>query len=76
MATSWRRAAAHSARNIRDDVFHVCLAERLAADHRYQEAEPVYAEALETQRRILGAEHQDTLFTMLGLGAAYFNQHR
>jgi tetratricopeptide (TPR) repeat protein len=52
------------------------LAERLAGDHRYEEAENLYGEVLETQRRILGAEHQDTLHTMVGLGATYFNQHR
>jgi len=52
------------------------LAQRLAGDHRYPEAEQVYAEVLDTQRRILGAAHQDTLHTMLGLGATYFSEHR
>jgi tetratricopeptide (TPR) repeat protein len=39
----------------------------LTAQHRYAEAEKIYRELIEGRRRILGADHPDTLAAMSGL---------
>jgi tetratricopeptide (TPR) repeat protein len=43
---------------------------------RYAEAEPLYLATLETRRRVLGADHHETLSSMNGLGTHYLSQGR
>ncbi len=41
---------------------------------KYHEAESLLGKALETRRRVLGAEHPDTLSSMNYLGTVYWAQ--
>jgi serine/threonine protein kinase len=50
------------------------LAKWYSQKGRYKEAEPIYLEMLEIQRRVLGEEHQDTLASMSGLASVYYVQ--
>jgi tetratricopeptide (TPR) repeat protein len=43
---------------------------------RYDEAEPLFLETLETRKRVLGDDHPDTLWSMNNLGILYQNQGR
>ena len=49
----------------------VNLARPYGLQGRYAEAEPVYVEALDIQRRVLGEEHPNTLATMINLAGLY-----
>jgi hypothetical protein len=46
------------------------------ADRRFNEAEILFTEALEMRKRVLGAEHPDTLNSMNNLTSTYSNQGR
>jgi len=48
----------------------------LYSDGRYNEAEKGFVEVMETRKRILGAEHPDTLASMANLASTYQNQGR
>jgi tetratricopeptide (TPR) repeat protein len=50
------------------------LAEWYSRQGRYKEAESLYLERLEIQRRALGEEHQDTLASMSDLASMYCEQ--
>ncbi len=43
------------------------LAQVLAVQKRFDDAEPIYRECLEAQRRVMGPDHPETLRTALGL---------
>ncbi len=43
---------------------------------RYAEAEPLYLETVETQKRVLGDDHPDTLISINNLATLYENQGR
>ncbi|MEL6780562.1 MAG: tetratricopeptide repeat protein, partial [Cyanobacteria bacterium J06597_16] len=43
---------------------------------RYSEAEPLYREALEMRKRLLGDEHPDVASSLNNLAALYYNQGR
>ena len=43
---------------------------------RYYEALPLYVDCLEARRRVLGAEHPDTLASMNNLAGLYESQGR
>ena len=49
---------------------------KLILEGRYDEAESMYQETLETRRRTLGAEHPDTLTSLNNLAASYYSQGR
>ncbi|KAF2188857.1 HET-domain-containing protein [Zopfia rhizophila CBS 207.26] len=48
----------------------------LHSDGRYNEAEELFAQVMETRKRVLGAEHPDTLTSMANLASTYRNQGR
>jgi hypothetical protein len=48
----------------------------LAAEGHYAEAEKLQRETLDIQRRVLGAEHPDTLLTMNDLADSLIHQRR
>lgn len=52
------------------------LAEWYSEQGRYDEAEPLYLERLEIQRRVLGEEHPDVLSSMGDLAGLYYQQGR
>ncbi|KAJ3035325.1 hypothetical protein HDV00_004053 [Rhizophlyctis rosea] len=50
------------------------LAELYSRQGRYEQAEPLYIDALERRRRLLGEDHPDTLKSWTGLAQAYAKQ--
>jgi hypothetical protein len=52
------------------------LAGVLEDEHHYAEAEKLYRETLDGERRILGPEHSNTLKTMAGLAAVLRDERR
>ncbi|KAL4985444.1 hypothetical protein BDW68DRAFT_144681 [Aspergillus falconensis] len=52
------------------------IADCLASDGRFHEAEALYKELLEISKAALGAEHPDTLASMANLASTYRNQGR
>jgi tetratricopeptide (TPR) repeat protein len=52
--------------------FAMCL----HSDGRYNEAEKLFAEVVETRKRVLGSDHPDTLTSMANLALTYRNQGR
>src|ERR1035438_8552798 len=53
-----------------------CLATALDDEGRYAEAEKLYRETLDIQRRVLGTEHPDTLRSMNNLAIVLNHQRR
>ncbi|KAF2182111.1 hypothetical protein K469DRAFT_587897 [Zopfia rhizophila CBS 207.26] len=43
---------------------------------RWKEAEELFVQVVETQKKVLGAEHPDTLVTMHNLASTYRSQER
>jgi hypothetical protein len=84
--SKWRRlfphaqyALSHSLADDNDDE-RLRLASKFArtllSDGRYEEAEELFVEVMETRKRVLGDEHPDTLTSMANLAATYRNQGR
>jgi tetratricopeptide (TPR) repeat protein len=48
----------------------------LLSDGRYNEAEELFEQVMETRKRVLGDEHPDTLASMANLASTYWNQGR
>jgi tetratricopeptide (TPR) repeat protein len=48
----------------------------LLGDGRYNEAEELFVQVMETRKRVLGDEHPDTLTSMGNLALTYWNQGR
>ncbi|KAF1965815.1 HET-domain-containing protein [Bimuria novae-zelandiae CBS 107.79] len=48
----------------------------LYRDGRYEEAEELFVQVMETRKRVLGEEHPDTLTSMANLASTYRNQGR
>jgi tetratricopeptide (TPR) repeat protein len=48
----------------------------LYSDGRYQEAEELFVQVMESRKSVLGVEHPDTLLSMANLGSTYRNQGR
>jgi hypothetical protein len=48
----------------------------LYSDGRYNEAERLFSEVVETRTRVLGEEHPDTLTSMANLALTYRSQGR
>ena len=48
----------------------------LYSDRRLNEAEIVFTEVMETRKKVLGAEHPDTLASMANLASTFRNQGR
>ncbi|KAF2245690.1 kinesin light chain [Trematosphaeria pertusa] len=48
----------------------------LLSDGRYNEAEELFVQVMETRKRVLGDEHPDTLTSMANLASTYRNQGR
>jgi hypothetical protein len=48
----------------------------LYSDGRYNEAEVSFMEVAERRKKVLGAEHPDTLTSMANLASTYRNQGR
>ncbi|KAF2633333.1 kinesin light chain, partial [Macroventuria anomochaeta] len=84
--SKWRRllphaqhALSHSLADSNDeerlDLASKC-AGTLYSDGRYQEAEELDVEVMQTRRRVLGEEHPETLTSMANLASTYRNQGR
>jgi tetratricopeptide (TPR) repeat protein len=52
------------------------VARTLADQHRYDQAEAIYRDAIAIQTRVLGADHPETLMTQVALGYAMSAQGR
>jgi len=48
----------------------------LYSDGRYNEAEGLFVQVMETRKNVLGGEHPDTLISMANLASTYSNQGR
>ncbi|KAL4862810.1 hypothetical protein BDV12DRAFT_38799 [Aspergillus spectabilis] len=48
----------------------------LYSDGRYNEAEELFAQVMETQKQVLGPDHPSTLASMANLASTYWNQGR
>jgi hypothetical protein len=48
----------------------------LYSNGRYNKAEAMFIEAIERSKRVLGAEHPDTLTSIANLASIYRNQGR
>jgi tetratricopeptide (TPR) repeat protein len=48
----------------------------LLGDGRYNEAEELFVQVMETRKRVLGDEHPDTLTSIANLASTYWNQGR
>jgi hypothetical protein len=48
----------------------------LLSDGRYNEAEELFVQVMETRKRVLGAEHPDTLTSMANLAFTWKSQDR
>jgi tetratricopeptide (TPR) repeat protein len=84
--SKWRRllphtqyALSHSPAND-DDEDRLELASKCAialySDGRYEEAEELQVQVMETSKRVLSDEHPDTLISMANLASTYSNQGR
>ncbi|KAI1519708.1 kinesin light chain [Pyrenophora tritici-repentis] len=84
--SKWRRllphaqyALSHSSADNNDEE-RTRLASKCAtalfSDGRYEEAEELYVQVMQTRKRVLGDEHPDMLSSMNNLAATYWNQGR
>lgn len=84
--SKWRRilphakyALSHSHRNQENtrtmELVWKC-AEALLSDGKYNKAEELFVQVMETRKRVLGDEHPDTLTSMANLASTYRNQGR
>ncbi|RII22471.1 hypothetical protein CUC08_Gglean000061 [Alternaria sp. MG1] len=84
--SKWRRLLPHAqyalshSPAVDDDEERLQLASRCAialySDGRYEEAEELQMQVMETMKRVLSDEHPDTLTSMANLAATYWNQGR
>ncbi|KAI0388617.1 hypothetical protein F5Y17DRAFT_191065, partial [Xylariaceae sp. FL0594] len=84
--SKWRRFLPHAKYALanslsgQEDEARINLAEKcaltLVTDGRYNEAEELFVQVMETRKRVLGAEHPDTLASMANLASTYSNQGR
>jgi hypothetical protein len=82
----WRRYLPHVRYVLRSDVVHKDAENRtnltwrfamcLYSDSRFNEAEAPFMEVVETWKKVLGAEHPDTLASMNNLASTYGSQGR
>ncbi|RYP77656.1 hypothetical protein DL771_001024 [Monosporascus sp. 5C6A] len=59
----------------RTNLAHKC-ALTLLTDGRYNEAEELFVQVMETRKRVLGEEHPSTLTSMANLASTFWNQGR
>ena len=84
--SKWRRLLPHAKYALlrsfakQDDGDRISLmwkyARTLDSDGRYNEAEELFVQVMETRKRVLGDEHPDTLTSMSNLALTYRNQGR
>ncbi|KAI0388377.1 hypothetical protein F5Y17DRAFT_225994, partial [Xylariaceae sp. FL0594] len=82
--SKWRRFLPHAKYALanslsgQEDKARTNLAEKCAltllTDGRYNEAEELFVQVMETRKRVLGAEHPSTLTSMANLASTYSNQ--
>jgi hypothetical protein len=82
----WRKYLAHARYTLESSLIDKCGENRinlawkfgmcLYSDGRYNDAEILFVEVMETHKSVLGAEHPDTLTSMANLASTYVNQGR